>query len=105
MKKLLMLAVAGGVVVLVAKMIDEQKAEWQGLTESGVRSKLDAKLPDKIPAEKRDEIADKIVSGMRQKGVLAEDEVSEPTPDHVSDAGENAEAAAEDGSGENSESP
>lgn len=48
-------------------------SEWHGLTESEARSKLDAKLPGKIPAEKRSEISDKVVAKMRDRGVIADD--------------------------------
>lgn len=73
MKKLIKLGMLVGAVVVVAKLLEAQKAEWQGMTEPDVRAKLDAKLPDKVPAEKRTEIADKIVDKMREKGVLGEE--------------------------------
>ncbi|MGI9645731.1 MAG: hypothetical protein ACR2O6_10530 [Ilumatobacteraceae bacterium] len=51
-----------------------QRSEWHGLTESQARSKLDAKLPDKIPAEKRSAISDKVVGKMRERGVIVDDD-------------------------------
>jgi len=72
-KKLIKLAFLVGGAVAVAKVLEAKKAEWAGLPESEVRAKLDAKLPDKVPADKRSEIADKVVGKMREKGVLAED--------------------------------
>jgi hypothetical protein len=73
MKKVLKLALLVGGVAAVAKLMGAKKAEWQGLSESDVRSKLDARLPDKVPADKRNAIADKVVGTMRERGVLKEE--------------------------------
>jgi hypothetical protein len=73
MKKLLKLALVVGGIAAVAKVVTAKKAEWQGLPEASVRAKLDERLPGKMPADKRAEIADKVVEKMREKGVLAED--------------------------------
>jgi hypothetical protein len=72
-KKLIKLALVVGGIAVASKVITAKKADWEGLAESDVRAKLDARLPDKVPAEKRAEIADKVVGKMREKGVLAED--------------------------------
>ncbi len=73
MKKLIKLALLIGGVAAVSKVLTAKKAEWAGLGESEVRAKLDSRLPEQIPSDKRSEIADKIVDKMREKGVLAED--------------------------------
>ena len=73
MKKVLKLALLVGGVAAVAKLVGAKKAEWQGLSESDVRAKLDARLPDKVPADKREAIAEKVVGTMRERGVLKED--------------------------------
>ena len=73
MKKLIKLAFLIAIVVAVAKALEAKKAEWEGMTETDVRAKLDARLPEQMPAEKRAEIADKVVGKMREKGVLGED--------------------------------
>lgn len=73
MKKLIKLGLLVGGVAFAAKLLEAKKAEWEGLAESDVRAKLNARLPDKVPADKRAEIADKIVDKMREKGVLGED--------------------------------
>lgn len=75
MKKLLKLALLVGGIAAVAKLVGAKKAEWQGLTESEVRAKLDARLPDKMPPEKQAAVADKVVGKMRERGVLREDDV------------------------------
>ena len=77
MKKLVMFALIVGAVALLARLVAAQKAKWQGLTESEVRDKIESGLPKQVPSEKRDEIADKVVTGMREGGVLGdEDELS-----------------------------
>ena len=74
MKKLVKLALFGGAIAFAAKMISARKSEWAGLTESAVREKLDARLPGQIPDDKRAAIADKVVSKMRERGVIRGDE-------------------------------
>ncbi len=82
MKKLLIAVVLTLLVLAcVKKMKDSREAEWHGLTEGEARSKLDEKLPHRIPDEKRSEISDKIVAKMRDRGILAEEAetASEPS--------------------------
>ena len=71
-KKLLKLALMVGGIAAVAKIVTAKKAEWQGLTEPEVRERLDSRLPDRMPDEKRAAVADKVVSKMRQRGVIRE---------------------------------
>ena len=79
MKKLVKLALIVGAIAFLAKLVAAQKAKWQGLTESAARAKSELGLPKQVPSEKRAEIADKVVSGMRDGGVLGdEDEPSAP---------------------------
>lgn len=73
MKKLIKLGILVGGIAFAAKMVSAKKSEWEGLTEPEVRAKLESKLPDKVPSDKRDAVADKVVSKMREKGVLRED--------------------------------
>ena len=73
MKKLIKLALLVGGIAAVSKLVTAKKAEWEGLTEGQVRDKLDAKLPGNMPDEKRSAVADKIVTAMRDKGVLQPD--------------------------------
>ena len=73
MKKLFKLLVIGGIVAGIVKMMGAQKAQWEGLTETEARAKIDAKLPAKVAGEKRAEVTDKIVGAMKEKGVLVPD--------------------------------
>jgi hypothetical protein len=73
-KRLLKLALIVGGITVVAKVVTAKKAEWQGLTEPQVREKLDSRLPGRMPDEKRAAVADKVVSKMRERGVLAEED-------------------------------
>ena len=73
-KRLILLVLLIGVVTACAKKsTSHRESEWHGLTESEVRSKLETKLPGKIPAEKRSAISDKVVAKMRDRGVISED--------------------------------
>lgn len=72
MKKLVMIAILGAAIAGLAKMMMAKKAAWSGMTEPEAREKLESRLPDKIPTEKRQEVADQIVSKMRDRGMIAE---------------------------------
>lgn len=73
MKKLLTIGIFAAVVSGIVKIVSSQMAAWKGLSESEIRTKLHDKLGAKIPAEKVDEMADKIVEGMRKRGRLGEE--------------------------------
>ena len=73
-KRLILLVLLVVMIAACAKKAkSHRESEWHGLTESEARSKLDAKLPGKIPAEKRSAISDKVVATMRDRGVISED--------------------------------
>jgi hypothetical protein len=86
MKKLIKLALVVGAVAVAARLVGAKKAEWEGLSESQVRDKLDAHLPDRVPDEKRAEVADKVVAKMRSRGKLAEDEAASDGEDSEEDS-------------------
>ena len=71
MKKLVKLALLVGAITWASKMISAKKQEWEGLTEAEARAKIESKMPSRIPAEKRSQVADKVVAGLRSKGKLA----------------------------------
>lgn len=71
MKKLVVLTLLVGGAAVAAKAACGSKADWQGLSESEVRARIDARLPDQVPAEKRAMIGDKAVTVMRRRGMLA----------------------------------
>jgi len=80
-----------------------EKAKWEGLTESEVREKLDARLPARMPDEKRAAVADKVVSKMQERGDLrADDEAPAPAPagngSAAAESDDSADAAADDDS-------
>jgi len=85
MKRLLLVIGVVGLVALVIKKRSADHTEWQGLTETQAREKLNDRLPDKVPEDKREIITDKIVTKMRDKGVIID----------VTDDAEAPEAAAE----------
>jgi hypothetical protein len=91
-KRLIVLVLLVVVIAACAKKAKSQcQSEWRGLTESEARSKLDAKLPDKIPAEKRSAISDKVVAKMRDRGVISEDPA---VPNDVSGVADDADQLA-----------
>ncbi len=90
MKKLIKFAIIIGAIAAAARLVESKKAEWEGLTVAQVRGKLDERLPDRVPDDKRAMVADKVVAKMRSRGKLVEGSESD------SDAGE----TAEDGSGD-----
>jgi hypothetical protein len=73
MKKLFAIGLFAALVSGIVKLVSTQKAAWQGLSEPEIRTKLHDKLDTRIPAEKVDEMADKIVEGMRKRGHLGEE--------------------------------
>lgn len=73
MKKLFKFGLFAAMVAGLAKVAASKKAEWQGLTETQVRDKLQGKLADKMPDDKVNQISDKVVEKMRQRGVLGEE--------------------------------
>ena len=91
-KRLIVLVLLVVVIAACAKKAkSHRESEWHGLTESQARSKLDAKLPGKIPAEKRSAISDKVVAKMRDRGVISEDPA---VPNDVSGVAEDADQHA-----------
>jgi hypothetical protein len=86
MKKLIKFALVIGAVAMAARLVGAKKTEWEGLTESQVRDKLDTRLPDRIPDDKRAAVADKVVAKMRSRGKLAEDEATSDIADSVEDS-------------------
>lgn len=73
MKKLLKLALIIGGISAVSKVMGAKKAEWQGLTRTQAREKLDSRLPNEIPDDKREMIIDKVVSKMHDRGIVSDD--------------------------------
>lgn len=101
MKRLLKVLFVVAIVAAIAKLV-MMKQEWAGFTEAQVRDKLDAGLARKVEdAEKRKEIADKVVSAMRDQGVIREDgeplavEATDVAADAVTEAVADATEAAD----------
>jgi hypothetical protein len=100
MKKVVFFALLAAVLVALAKLAAGQKEQWQGLTESQVRDKLDARIPNKVPADKRSEIADKVVDTMRDRGALADEPVAEEPTAAPEDGADDDAEASDDGPAE-----
>ena len=82
-KKLIGLALLAGAIAAASKVIAGKVSDWQGLTESEVRRKVETRIPSRVPEEKRAAVADRVVTKMRDRGVLSEEPVptSEPQSD------------------------
>lgn len=70
MKKYVLIAVVIGAVALVVKKLTAGKGDWTNLTEAEARQRLHDRFPDRMPEEKKDVVTEKIVSKMRDKGVI-----------------------------------
>lgn len=72
--KRFLIAAAIGALVALALSTRARRQEWTGLSESEARTKLDQKLPSRIPEERRAAMADRIIDTMRDRGVIVADE-------------------------------
>jgi len=95
MKRLLIVATVIGLVACVAKKRSAEQSSWQGLTEDQAREKLNDKLPGKMPEEKREMVADKIVSKMRDKGVIVDIDLIDDNAAAESNNGDQSDETAE----------
>lgn len=75
MKKLLLLAGVIGLLALIIKKRSTDRTDWKDLTASEARDRLNDRFPERVPADKRDMVTEKIVTKMREKGVLADDPI------------------------------
>jgi len=88
-KKLIGFALIVGAVAAAAKLVASKKAQWKGLGETEVRQKVEELLPGRVSEQKRVAVADRVVSTMREAGVLEEDP-TEQVPDTGSEADSDA---------------
>ncbi|MGI9605464.1 MAG: hypothetical protein ACR2P0_04935 [Acidimicrobiales bacterium] len=73
-KRLFIIALIGIVIASIVKKAQTDRSQWEGLTEQEVRDRLSERIPGRVPEEKRDLIADKVVGKMRDKGALVDDD-------------------------------
>ena len=89
-KGLVGLALLGGAIAVASKMLGSKKSNWEGLTESEVRDKLEQRIPSRVPDDKRAAVADRVVTEMRDRGVLADDGDAATQSATAEDAGDEA---------------
>jgi hypothetical protein len=70
MKKLIVAALAIGLIVAVVKKKASGRAEWHGMSEAQVRDRLGERFPAKMPDDAKAAVTNKIVDKMRQKGAI-----------------------------------
>lgn len=93
MKKLLFVSVLIALIAFLVRKAMADRTEWEGLSEDDLRDRLDQRLPSQIPDEKRQAIADTIVTKMRDRGAIAEPAVDiDDTIDLSDSASESASA-------------
>lgn len=86
MKKLLFLALIIGVAAAIAQKAKADKEAWLGLSEDETRERLEQRLPSKIPEDRREHIKDTVVTKMRERGVLNDDELDVDEIDLTADS-------------------
>ncbi len=79
-KKLLLAAVMLGIIAMAMKKAKMDSEEWHGLSEREARDRLEERLPNQIPDDRREHIKDTIVTKMRDRGVLTEVEIDMTAP-------------------------
>ncbi len=79
MKKLLKFGIFAAIVAGIVRFVATQKAEWQNLSETELRAKMESKMSGRMPPEKLEQMQDKVVSTMRARGMLREDEAAAET--------------------------
>ncbi len=92
-KKLLFATLIGGIIALAMKKTRMDRETWTDLTEDEARDRLKQRLPAKIPDEKRERIVDTVVTKMRDRGVLMDDEIDVTTPEGAMDLTDAADVA------------
>ncbi len=70
MKRLLLAGALIGAVALAVRKCAQQRQHWHGLSETDVREKLDQKLANRMPDERREVVTEKIIGRMRDRGVI-----------------------------------
>ena len=96
MKKLLFIAGLIALISLIAKKAQADREQWSGLTEEDVRDRLDRRLPHRIPDDRRQVIADSIVTKMRDRGALQDEDTIDlaGTDEAIENAAEAEETAS-----------
>ena len=96
MKKFILIALVIGAAVAIAKKKSADRSEWHGMSEEQVRAKLDDRLPNKMPDDKKAAVTDKIVDKMREKGAIIDlTDSADDAGDEVGEADASDEVVAE----------
>ena len=93
MKKFLFLAALIGLIALIARKAKADREQWQGLSEDELRGRLDQRLPGQIPDDKRELIAETIVTKMKDRGAIAEETIDIDEPIDLAGAADEAVSA------------
>jgi hypothetical protein len=88
-----------GVLTAASKVLAAKKKEYYGLTESEARRKFEAKLGPRIGERKAAEVADQVISRLKDKGVIKPDPAEQAVHDAkrvASDAADQVQDALEE---------
>ena len=77
-----------GILYAAGRLLAQQKQKWYGISESEARAKLEGKLSPRMGEDQAAQVADQVISKLKEKGVIKADE-----PADIVDA---AEAVADD---------
>lgn len=94
MKKYLLIAALIGAVALVVKKLTAGKDDWTNLTEDEARQRLNDRFPNRMPEEKKEVVTEKIVSKMRDKGVIID--LTEPESTDLTEFADAADSSVEE---------
>lgn len=66
-----------GMLYAAGWLLNQQRQKFSGISESAARAKIETKLGPKMGEDKAAELADQIVSKLREKGMIKVDEAPE----------------------------
>ena len=82
------------------KFAMQQKEQWEGLTASEARAKIEPKLVDRLGEDKAQEIVEQLIAALVERGVIKEDDVvveeAEEVVETAAEVVEEAEEAADE---------
>lgn len=82
---LMKLAILGALVYGAGRLVSMKKGEFADLTESEARDKLVEKISPRVGDETAEEIADKVIPKLRERGMVKADPVEQDAADDATD--------------------
>lgn len=95
-RTLFKLALFTGIISFVVKTVAAKKHEFVGLTESEARRKFEEKLGPRLGEDRANDVADRIIPKLKDRGVIVEDPIAEAVDDIVEDLTDEATESGDD---------